>query len=162
MANIDTRYRLAQAEFMDACSVHWKAQKLGTFRSILSGVVAAIVGFALLFFIFWLAVFLLAFTGVLFLFIWFRSLFWRWTFRKARRYNSDISLSFGEDGILEETAEGKVDLPWDSYSAYLDAPDFILLYRKRNGFTPIPKSAFSPHQAASLLELLKRKLKKIG
>ena len=91
-----------------------------------------------------------------------RSLLWRRAFRDCKKCTEDIAVTFGEDNVHVENAEGVSDLKWGFFSWYLDAADHVLLCMTKDAFSVIPKSAFLDQAAIDqFLALLASKLEKI-
>ena len=162
MEPISIRYRMTEPEFMKACNAHWSAHHSSTLSNVIAGVVAIVAGLALLFFLFWLALVVVAVGSLLLIITWLRSFLWRKAFRDAKKYNNDISVVIKDDVIHIESIEGKSDLKWGFFTWYLDTPGYILLYMTKRNFSIIPKAAFQDETQIKLfVDLVKSKLKKI-
>jgi hypothetical protein len=130
--------------------------------NLVASTVAIVVGLALLFFVSWVAVILVAVGGLLLLITWLRSFLWRRAFREAKKYNDDIAVVINDDNVHVESAEGKSDINWGFFSWYIDTPEHVLLYMTKRNFSVIPKSAFKDEQSVqSFVELVRSKLMKI-
>jgi hypothetical protein len=143
MNAIEIHYTLTLAQFMQACSAHWKATRQGTLTQIVAGSIGVGVGLLAMDFAEWLAIALVV-VGVA---IWgvslLRWVMYRRTFHEAKKYTQNIHAIFSHDGIHIDSAEGTSDLNWGFYSKYRDTRDFVLLYMTRHQFSIIPKSAFA-------------------
>ncbi len=162
MEPFSIRFRLTEAEFIKACNAHWSAHHQGTLSNAICGTAAFVLGVALLFFIFWPALILMAAGGILLSMIGLRTFLWRRAFRDAKKYTQDISVVINDDFIHVETAEGKSDLNWNFFTWYLDTTEHVLLYVTKRNFSVIPKSAFQDNERVqTFVDLVKAKLKKI-
>jgi hypothetical protein len=163
MEPITIRYRLTETEFMRACGAHWATLGLGTRSNVITGLLIAVLGLAMLSFLFWLALILAAVGAALVIITGVRSYLWHKSFRDAKKYNTDILVVIKEDSVHVESAEGKSDLNWGFFSWYLDTPDYVLLYMTKRSFSVIPKSAFQDAQGRqAFVDIVKSKLEKIS
>lgn len=145
MNPIEIHYTLTLAEFMRACSAHWRATRQGTAFQFAAGLIGVAVGAIALEFDFvrWLSIALIV-VGVA---IWsvaiLRWIVYRRAFFEAKKYTENIHAVFSHDGIHIDSAEGTSDLKWTFYSKYRETREFVLLYMTRHQFSVIPKSALA-------------------
>jgi len=133
-----------------------------TASNLVIGVFATVLGLALLYFTFLLALILAVVGGLLLFLTWLRYFLWRRAFREAKRFNDDIAITMNDDSLHVESAEGKSDLKWGFYTWYLDTPEHVLLYMTKRNFSVIPKSAFQDDaQIQGFMNLVRSKLGKI-
>ena len=162
MESVTIRYRITEPEFMRACNAHWSAHRQGTVSNLMASAAAIVLGLALLFFVSWFALILVAVGGVLLFITWLRSFLWHRAFREAKKYNEDIAVVIKDDSVHVESAEGKSNLNWNFFTWYLDTPEHVLLYLTKRNFSVIPKSAFQDEQVVqSFVDLVRSKLRKI-
>jgi len=87
---------------------------------------------------------------------------WFWVpvrqYRSQPKLRDAYLLSFAEEGIEFRTVDVQSSLLWAMYLRVLADADVYLLYYARDGFTVLPRDAFSPGEEAGFRALLKRKV----
>lgn len=156
-------YRLSEAEFMNACELHWKARGQGAAMGTGIGLAAVLLGA----FLAWrypfgltykLSLAIVALGGLFPVVILIRGWIWRRAYRGAKKFHDNITIAFDEDTIHVETAAGVSDLNWGAYNRFREFGDFFILYISAHNFSVIPSSAFAESDRDELRALLKRKL----
>ena len=95
---------------MTACRTHWSAHHQGTVSNSVAGMAGVLVGLALLPILCWLAALVVVAGAALLLITGLRTLLWRRVFREARKYHDDICVTFEDEGIRVQSAEGENDI----------------------------------------------------
>jgi len=157
-------YQLSESEYLSACSENWKARGLGSKNNCIIGVIG--VGCGLLGALTqdwpWLHV-ITGTSAILLILVWLRIIVHKRAYRESKKYSDTIKVTYDNSSMNVETIDGKSELKWTYFTAYLDTPEFILLYYTKHHFSSIPKCAFpDPASLQAFEENVKANMNLLG
>lgn len=160
---ISLRFKYTEEEYVSATRYYLIHSTEFLFQLIVSSLfIAAGVFLVLLLDLESVVTFVLAFVGVIWLFVWLLALFVmpRQRFRSDPKFRDEYFLQFSEDGIQFKTAQIDALIQWSLYTKVLENDRFYLLVYGKNMISVIPKRAFSSAaQEAAFDALLRTKLR---